>query len=191
MKKYIVILVGMIAINAAAHAQNDFRGFAWGNGTNKIQQEESATLTNKIKNNELVYQDVLGGADCNVFYIFNDDDKLESGMYIFTKKYSNPQLYLQDYEAFKSLLLQKYGQPISEKESWANNTKAAEKHNYGQAIADGDLSLHTVWNTDRSVIQIILVHNSDKQPVLQIHYTARSLDELQNKAVLQSALKKL
>ena len=47
-----------------------------------------------------------------------------------------------------------------------------------------------VWNTDRSVIKIILV-TIDKIPNLQIHYTTRSLNELENKEELKAALKKL
>ena len=34
-------------------------------------------------------------------------------------------------------------------------------------------------------------HSIDKHPSLQIHYTTRSLDELENKDELKAALKKL
>ena len=111
-----------------------------------------------------------------------------SGLYIFTKKYSNPQLYLQDYSKFKKLLTEKYGKPVGEEQISAINNP--EIHNSGQAVADGNLQFHAVWNTERSVIKITLI-TVDKQPNLQIHYTARTLDELESPEDLKAALGKL
>lgn len=190
MKKYLTALVIMMGVISISQAQ-DFRGFTWGNSIDHIQSGEKGHFVAKVSNDELAYKDMLGGSDCDVIYIFNDNDKLASGLYVFSKKYSNPQLYLQDYNKFKTLLTEKYGKPATEKENWSSTTTATEKHNYGQAVADGDLSLNTVWNTDRSVIKIILINTKDKQPSLQIHYTTRSLDELENKEELKAALKKL
>lgn len=192
MKKLLIVFAVLMGGISFSHAQTtDFRGFTWGNPLDKIQADEIAQLLFKVSNNEIEYKDVLGGSDCDVVYIFNDNDKLTSGMYIFSKKYSNPQLYLQDYNKFKALLTEKYGKPVSDKENWANKTSVAEKHNYGQAVADGNLSLSAVWNTGRSVIKIVLLTTNDKRISLQIHYTAQSLDELENKEELKEALKKL
>ena len=192
MKKILVAIAVIFGSINISHAQtNDFRAFTWGNSLDKIKNDEKSQLVLKVSDDEVVYKDLLGGSDCDVYYILNDNDKLESGMYIFTKKYSNPQLYLQDYNKFKALLAEKYGKPASEKETWSANTTATEKHNYGQAVADGNLALNAVWNTDRSVIKIVLVTSNDKHPGLQIHYTTRSLDELENKEDLKAALKKL
>jgi len=186
------ILMALLATaGTCLNAQTkDFRGFSWGNPLQEIQSSEKSKLLAKSGNDELIYQDELGGSDCSVVYIFNDNDKLESGMYVFSKKYSNPELYLQDYNKFKSLLIEKYGKPVSEKENWSASTVVAEKHNYGQAIADEKLALNAEWNTGRSVIKIALI-SIDKHPSLQIQYTARSLDELENKDELKAALEKL
>lgn len=174
------------------HAQTtDFRGFNWGSSLGDVQSAEKAQFLFKVSNDELEYKDNLGGSDCDIVYIFNDNDKLTSGLYVFTKKYSNPQLYIQDYNKFKALLTEKYKKPANEKESWNKNSTIDEKHNYGQAVADGNLELNTVWNTGRSVIKIALITRNDKVPSLQIHYTTRSLDELENKEELKEALKKL
>jgi hypothetical protein len=192
MKKIMVVFtVVMGAMNASKAQMTDFRGFNWGFNMETISSGEKAALITKSGNDELQYKDKLGGADCDVVYIFNDNDKLESGIYIFSKKYTNPQLYLQDYAKFKTLLTQKYGKPTGDPESMntANNDHIL-KHHYGQAIADGKLSIFTVWNTERSVIKITLI-TIDKHPSLQIHYTSRSLDELENKEDLKNALNKL
>jgi len=191
MKKLFLVLAIIFSVKISSNAQTaDFRGFSWGSSLSKVQSDEKSSLQIKAGDDELLYKDVLGGADCDVVYIFNDNDKLESGMYIFSKKYSNPQLYLQDYTKFKILLIQKYGKPVNEKEYWRNNTPLTEKHNYGQAITDGNLSMNTVWNTERSSVKIELI-TTNNHPSLQIHYTARSLDELENKTDLKNALGKL
>lgn len=190
MKKLFIVLAVFIAGINISYAQ-DFRGFTWGNSLSIVQAGEKSHFMAKISNDELSYKDILGGSDCDVIYIFNDNNKLASGLYVFSKKYSNPQLYLQDYNKFKTLLTEKYGKPATEKENWSINASATEKHNYGQAVADGSLTLNTVWNTDRSVIKIVLINSIDKHPSLQIHYTTRSLDELENKDELKAALKKL
>jgi hypothetical protein len=189
MKKYLATLVLMTGVISISHAQ-DFRGFTWGNSINKVQSDEKAQYLAKVSNDELAYTDMLGGSDCEVIYMFNDNDKLASGMYVFTKKYTNPQLYIQDYNKFKKLLAEKYGKPAVESETWSDNKPVSEKQNYGQAVADGKLSMSTIWNTDRTYIKIILVTNN-QHPGLQIHYTTRSLDELENREELKAALKKL
>ena len=125
-----------------------------------------------------------------VNYQFNEDSKLISGTYFFTKKHLNPQLYIEDFKVFKNLLTTKYGDPSLSKEEWSANTTPNDKENYGQAIEDGNLSLYSVWVTKRSLIKIILTSSNDR-PFLQIHYTTKSLDELENKTELMKALKKL
>src|ERR1700712_1112743 len=115
MKKLFLAASVLFAAIGSTNAQsNDFRGFNWGSPINQVQTSEKATLALKIKDDELEYTEQLAGSDCNLFYIFNDNDKLISGMYYFTKKYDNPQLYLQDYNKFKTLLIQKYGKPNSD-----------------------------------------------------------------------------
>ncbi|HWK07697.1 MAG TPA: hypothetical protein VNS58_28895 [Puia sp.] len=191
MKTILLSIVILTAALSSSFAQsNDFREFSWGNPMEKIQTNEKATFLIKVKDDELEYQDQVAGSDCNVIYIFNDNNKLVSGNYFFTKKYANPQLYLQDYTKFKTLLTQKYGKPTSDKETWGSHMPVAEKHNYGQAVADGYLSLNTVWTTDRTQIKINLI-NIDRSPSLQIQYITVALDELESKEELKKALIKL
>jgi hypothetical protein len=190
MKKLFLAASVLLATVVTANAQNDFRNFAWGSPINQVESSEKSKLIVKVKDDELEYEEQLAGSDCNVYYIFNDNDKLVSGLYFFTKVYDNPQLYLQDYNKFKTLLEQKYGKPTSDNQIWNHNTPPMEKHNYGQAIADGDLALNSVWETANSNIKIKLV-SLDKHPSLQIIYTTRTLDEMENKDALKKALDKL
>lgn len=186
----VMMIAGFINCTFAQTVKTDFRTFNWGASFEEVQSNEKAAFLMNDKDDMLAFKDQLAGYDCDVIYGFNDNDKLISGNYMFTKKYTDPQLYLQDYNTFKTLLVQKYGKPAYENENWNRNTPPLEKHNFGQAIVDGNLTLNTGWATDRSVIQIALT-SFDKHPSLHIHYTTKSLDELQNKDDLQKALPKL
>lgn len=191
MKAYFLfIAAGLMGSAAAAQTGSDFRGFMWGTSFNDVLANEKATFLFKENDNLLEYKDTLAGSDCNVSYSFNDNNKLISGNYIFTRRYPNPQLYVEDYMMFKNLLISKYGKPVTEKVIWSNNTADTEKHNYGQALADGNLKLITTWTTGRSIIQVIAA-GYDKRPTVYIHYTARTLNKLQDARLLNEALKKL
>src|ERR1700744_3939664 len=100
MKKLIIAAAILLLGKNIVQAQ-DFRGFAWASSLEAVQSGEKAPLIAKVSDDELTYKDQIGGSDCDVVYIFNDNDKLACGLYVFTKKYSNPQLYLQDYNKFK------------------------------------------------------------------------------------------
>ncbi len=186
----VLLVHGFIGISTAQSAKSDFRNFVWGASFSQVQQEEKSEFLAKEQNDMLIYRDKLAGYDCNVSYGFNENDKLISGNYVFNKKYTNPQLYLQDFNTFKKLLTRKYGKPTSEKMNWNKNTPVLEKHNYGQAIVDGNLSMSTAWTSNRSFIEIALT-GVNKTPSMHIHYTTISLEELQNGDELQKALNKL
>ena len=193
MKKSLFVVIALIAFGRLGISQTtekDFRDFAWGSSFSQVKENETAKFISQDTNSLITYDDHLASYDVEVNYQFNEDDKLVSGTYNFTKKHSNPQLYIEDYDIFRNLLTTKYGEPNLKKEEWSSNTTPNDKQNYGQAIADGHLSLYSVWETKRSLIKIIL-SSSNNRPFLQIHYTTKSLDELENKVELRKALQKL
>jgi hypothetical protein len=193
MKKLIVSIIPLLAFSFYASAQSaetDFRGFKWGSSFANVQSSEKARFVSKENDDLLLYHDLLAGSDCDVVYQFNDNDKLIGGTYAFTKKYTNPQFYVQDYNKFKELLITKYGKPKYDREDLSPNTTTEEKEDYGQAVIDGKLKLNSVWSTDRTIIKILL-ETQDKHPELIIHYSAKSLDAFENNALLKTALPKL
>jgi len=114
MKKILVALIVVMGCMSFTHGQTtDFRGLRWGDSLDTVQATEKSQFLLKVNDDELVYKDILGGSDCNVYYIFNDNDKLASGMYVLLKLYNNTKLYIQDYYNFKKLLTKKYRKPIS------------------------------------------------------------------------------
>ena len=192
MKKTVFATLLVIAGFNCGWSQNkDFRNFSWGSPMEKIRAEEKAPFFSKLKNYELEYDDKLLGSNFKVLYIFNEKNKLISGIYIFSRKYSNTELYYQDYMVFLKLLSKKYGEPDKEKEVWNTTDTEFDKTNKQQAIADGNLNLYSLWNTERTSIKITLISIGSEVPSLQIHYTTKSLDELQDPAELKDAMNKL
>ena len=184
---YLLFLCGICWSQAQ---QNDFRGFTWGDSFEKVRSEEKAKYVTKKDETEVEYREILGGKDIRILYVFNDEKKLVHAIYIFAKKYSNPELYVMTYNDFTNLITEKYGKPAKQVERWTSPDTAHDVTNPGQAIVDGDLSLYTVWMTERTVIKSTLI-NIDGRPSMQIHYTTRSLDEIENKEELRTALEKL
>lgn len=186
---FLIILI--LSAGIASAQLNDFRGAGWGSSLSHIKANEHSKYITKIKDYELVYTDFLGGEDCEVYYIFNANDKLLSGMYRFTKEYANPQLYFDDYMKFRDLLTKKYGKASTESQVKNSNLTGTENQDYGQLVADGNLSLAASWNTDRTIIKIALITGSNKRPRLQIQYTTKSLAALENPADLKATIGKL
>lgn len=184
----IILLMG---INSSYAQTADFRIFSWGNPMEKIKTDEKSPFFSTLKSDELEYNDKLGGSNFKVLYIFNDNNKLISGIYIFSKKYSNPELYYQEYSVFLKLLTEKYGKATNEKETWNTTDPLYDKSNKKQGIADKNLNLYAVWYTKRTAIKITLISIGNEVPSMQIHYTATSLDELENQIDLKDALNKL
>lgn len=192
MKKIFFGLIILIAgINYSMAQTTDFRIFSWGNPIEKVKSEEKARFYSAKNDDELEFDDKLGGTKFKVLYIFNENNKLISGIYIFSKTYNNPELYYQDYSVFLKLLKEKYGKATNEKETWNTTDALYDKANKKQGIADKNLNLYAVWYTDRTTIKITLISIGNDVPSMQIHYTATSLDELQNEIDLKDALNKL
>jgi hypothetical protein len=195
MKKLAIAFATLITMSVQIKAQTkttDFRTYNWGILKNDLAQQEKLTYKNipTENKNSLKYEDELGGANCYVIYTFNDNDKLISGNYILRNHYSNSQLYLHDFAKYEKLLVEKYGKVTTLKYDWIENKASTDKENFGQAIADGNLIMTSVWETPRSVIKLTLFSVNEK-PSLQIHYTYKTLSELENNTELKKALIKL
>ncbi len=183
-----MIIVGLQIGNAQDH---DFRNFSWGSSREKIRAEEKATLISKLKNGELEYKDKLLGSHFRVLYIFDENNKLISGTYGLARKYSNPELYNQDYSVFLALLTEKYGKMTYEKETWIASDSGFDKNNRKQGIADRNLNLYAVWDTERTRIKITLISIGNDIPSMQIHYTSNALNQMHDLNELKAAMNKL
>ncbi|MBI3720302.1 MAG: hypothetical protein HY252_17115 [Sphingobacteriales bacterium] len=192
MKKSILILLICAGVfsNAKAQDAKDFRSFDWGAPSAVVQQNEKTTFSFKDNDNVLVYRDMLGGYNCSVIYGFNDNDKLVTGNYVFTQKYSSLPSYESDYLHFKNLLIRKYGEPVKVKEYWNNSNYITNKRVVPEENINSTQQLMSKWVTDRSIIQIA-VDFANNIYTMHIQYTAKSPTELLTSEEMHNTLVKL
>ncbi len=128
----------------------DFRDTEWGMSSEQVQSLEK-TEPVYPKKDTLTFRGKVAGKRVDIIYEFKNE-KLKAGIYIFTEKNSNNNVYLQDYEKTNEFLDLKYGIPDSRKTSW-NNEMYKEKRGYhGLAVSLGHLALESTWNKEKTTI---------------------------------------
>jgi hypothetical protein len=108
--------------------QYDFRKTNWGINKEQVKVTEKAKIA-EIYEDGFAYKDTVADLDCNIVYQFIKD-KLYIAGYIFTGLHTNYDLWIDDYQKVKEILIKKYGKPIASgmfwtsdlhKEMWVNN----------------------------------------------------------------------
>lgn len=174
MKQLFILSIIVLSVNTIFAQRNDFRIANWGASFEDIKAIETSSLVMTIRQDELIYKEVLDGDACEVYYMFNENAELMSGLYHFTRQYSNPQQYVELYDKFQRMLANKYGEEVDEKQLWHPSFKGLDRSSFGKEIANGNLSLSTEWNTPNGKVKISLTRGGDQQPQVQIYYHGTS-----------------
>lgn len=151
MQKFIVgiILVFLLATPIALWAaEPDFRYVNWGMTQGEVEWAESSLRVLRRDDQLIMYKTSYERMDCLLSYVFHEKS-LVGGVYYFIHSRSNPSYYIDDYEALKSILTQKYGQPLDSQTVWKDEWA---KNNPGKAIMNGDLELTTFWRRGATAI---------------------------------------
>ena len=156
MKKLLLLLLWSPSI---LYSQ-DFKTFYWGDSPEKVKSVEKATF---LIGNEssILYETEIENLKCDFSYFF-ENGKLAGARYQFTGKHSNENLYIDDFEKVKNLLIEKYGKPNVDDEIWKNDLFKGKKDDYGLAISQGHLVLFVRWNFDRTHISTTLKGDNGK-----------------------------
>lgn len=128
----------------------DFRDAEWGMSQNQVKSLE---ITESIypQKDILTFKGKLAGEKVDIIYEFNND-KLESGKYLFNKKNINNNVYLSDYDKIEKFIDIKYGQPQSKKTHWRNDLYKEKKGLHGYALSIGHLSFESIWKSNKTII---------------------------------------
>jgi len=115
----------------------NFRKTTWGMTKKEVKQVEGEPQYEV--EDKLLYLDTVAGMNCVVIYTF-ENGKLVRGGYKFLVKHSNKNLYIDDYEIIKELLIKKYGKPKSDSKIWKGGEYYKnEPDEWGFAISAGYL----------------------------------------------------
>lgn len=131
----------------------DFRETTWGMSKEQVKAIEGEPMVED--ENLLVYTGEAAGSPVDILYSF-EDDELISGIYDFTDEHINNNLYYEDYLSLVEAYSEKYGKPISQTENWKNDLYKDDPGNWGMAVAMGNVTFLSKWETDTTDIHVIL-----------------------------------
>lgn len=152
-------------------AAADFRGVRWGNTPEQVRAAESGTPETLAQTGAfslvLTYSGEFNGRAAKIIYIFSNG-KLERARYQFTAKHEDLNDFIADYRSVEPLLRKAFGDPVSEKAVWADDSLQEERKSYleqdratpadilpsdrnvGLAVSVGNLKLYTEWSDGRT-----------------------------------------
>ena len=121
----------------------EFRGLKWGSTREEVKSIiKDAILYDEAEN--LMYSSDVSGLDAQLVFWFKSG-KMNAIAYIFKEPHSSRNLYIEDYEKIKSLLIEKYGLPADEQERWLDDLYKDDPNDKGMAIAIGHLVISSIW----------------------------------------------
>lgn len=132
---------------------SDFQNSNWGDDIDTV----------KFNNKDLdIYGDgnlygadtIVAGKNARIILSFVNNQLME-GCISFIEDYSNYSLYIIDFKSIKRILKRKYGEPITDTESWYDDT-LKDFLDYGSAVALGKLKYNTVWQNGNTEISLLL-----------------------------------
>lgn len=156
----------------------DFKEFMWGDSKAKVMAVEGdPILEGKMDGMDatyIAYETRTVGLDMFLAYYFCDEG-LYAVRYILNESHSNEELYIDDYESFKTALTKKYGEPIWDTEIWSNDSKKeyyADKK--GDALCYGYLTYVTWYITDTTYISMSM--DADNYEIsMRVDYESKTI----------------
>jgi hypothetical protein len=113
---------------------------------------------------------------CIVTYEFVENQLDGAGYYISGKRHTNENSYLDDYETIKALLLEKYGDPISDTTDWKNPLYRSDPSHYGFAVSVGHLSRSALWSTPRTRLGVTITGDNYEVAITVFYQSVALLD---------------
>lgn len=156
----------------------DFRNAKWGDLSQQVKNSESSDFVYE-ENEFMVYKGKVANLESLIYYNFVNDT-LYQGLYLINEKHTNSNEYIYDFEALKSLLIEKYGEPKHDETIWKSNLYKDDVNHYGLAVSSGHLMYVANWQTELTDIKLIL--NGDNfECKLTIFYNSRKHKDMFDK----------
>lgn len=185
MKNKLLIVLFILVIfapisTAVEETKFDFRTITWGMNEAQVKETERSEIS-EIENG-FAYKGKVVGLDCKIIYQFVEN-KLYVAGYIFTELHTNYNLWIDDYQKIKELLIKKYGKPIKSDVFWASDLYKkmwGNGQNFGTAVSMGYLTYYAEWDTPKTKIWVGL--KGDNFVIdFRIIYESKELKEWSNK----------
>lgn len=155
--KVVMIVCALLVLrglNVLAEESYDFKSTNWGMTKQQVKVSENSALIEE-RDKVIFYNVKVAGFDAVLGYEFVEN-KLCDAMYIFIEEHSNETQYINDFFTLKELLTDKYKEPIIDDIVWKNDLYRNDPQYYGLAVSIGHLSLLSKWETENTMIDLIL-----------------------------------
>ncbi len=150
----------------------DFRNFCFGMAEEEVREyEKDVSFEKTIEDADADYlfgSTNICNTDGSITYKFVND-KLETVAFISGKSYVNATLYYDEYVGFKKSIIDKYGNPIIEKE---NKRGDLYSDNIGDAIKYEEIDFVDIWELPQGDI-ILKCYSRDYEPIVTIGFTTK------------------
>ena len=135
----------------------DFQNSSWNDSMEKVKTDNADINLLPVigENNALSSTTRVAGEDAIIFFKF-ENNQLKAGTIYFQENHTTENLYIGDYKNIKEILIDKYGQPIIDEEIWNDDLYKDDPTSYGFAVALGELTYVTIWETETTKITLIL-----------------------------------
>lgn len=168
--------------------RTNFRNTSWGmNQTQVVRLEGNPAVRENSDGLDIIqYPEKILEMDCMIGYVFTDN-KLAKARYSFLVKHVDNNQYFQDYRNIKDILIQKYGNPESEKTLWHEKAYRNDQSNWGLALSLGHLEFDSLWLDSETEIQLRL-YGRGNRIMLVVEYSGLQYVEMTNRTMAQSRL---
>lgn len=156
----------------------DFRQTWWGMPREKVIASHGRS-PDGTREDAILYNDALLGKSVSITYGFSED-RLARAQYKLTETYPDPNDELVVYDGLKVVLTRKYGPPVEVKDQWTDKTWFDDKGKWGRAVAEGNVTFLSTWETERTTITAFLGAENGRINCL-ITYTGRVLTPPESK----------
>jgi hypothetical protein len=134
-----------VTAGAVAGEEPDFGVARWGMTEEQVKELAGKPLEEGSPGGlrMLVYQGEIAGKPCYVSYTFASGE-LVRGRYTLIATHDDENQHLRDFEAIKSVLARKLGEPL-ESHDWRSDQLRNSPESWGMAIKAGHLTITCNW----------------------------------------------
>ena len=152
-----------------------YGNFYWGMSKDEAQAIEKGSFI-RDAGLILLYETTIFDLDARLCYIFNNNGELYSVLYSLEEDYTDYNLYLDDYENIREVLIEKFGAPYKEAEEWTNDYYKDNPADYGLAISCGHLTKAATWDVEETDIAI-MIEGVDSVITTAVMFRSKTVEE--------------
>ncbi len=116
--------------------------------------------------------------------------RLVSVTAVFQQHYMNPNNYVQEFAELKTMLIKKYGEPVSDGVDWSRTRYQDDPERMGIAVAMGQAVISAVWVGQFTRIALVC-DGEEAQARVTLTYSSRELEHFADTAAEAKAAAKL